>query len=146
MNTGQFGFEDVDELLEELPETFRSSQAFNRVDVSAKKLGTTLKSYEHQEETELYEVHNNPFCYSRHDLDISNRLVKRGLDILNKAVKIIWEKGEMTEKELNRIKKYADSDTYLTQARMVGEVKDLLDEQHPGIEYNVKEQKFYRDE
>jgi hypothetical protein len=139
-----FGFKHVEELLEKLPETFRSSQAVERVDVGSKKLGHLLTWYADQEETDLYRVQWSPPCYSRHDLNLTHSFAKHGLDLLNKSVQTIWENGEMTKKELEQMKHYAESEELNTQIKIVGELKDVLDEQYPGIEYNLENQEFYR--
>ncbi len=139
-----FRFEDVEELLEELPETFKSSQAFKRTDVSSERLRSRLTQYAAQAESDLYRICRSPSCYSRHKLDLSTSFAKHGLDLLNKSVQTIWENGEMTKKELEQMKHYAESEELNTQMKIVGELKDVLDEQYPGIEYNLENQEFYR--
>lgn len=139
-----FGFKHVEELLEKLPETFRSSQAAGRADVGSKKLGHLLTWYADQEETDLYRVKWSPNCYSRHDLNLTHSLVEHGLEVLNKSVKLIWEKEEVREQEIEELKYYAKSDELHTQMKVIGEVKEVLKKQHPEIEYDVEEQEFYK--
>lgn len=140
----QSGLGDVEELLEELPETFTSSKAAERTEASSKKLSRRLTQYADQTESDLNRIHGSPACFSRHNLNLSHTFVKRGLDILKKSVQTVWENGSMTEQEIDQMKSYTEAEELYTQLEIVGELKDILDEQYPGIEYNREKQEFYR--
>lgn len=144
MTASNSRFKEIENLLEELPETFRSAEAAEKTSLTSKKLNTKLKQYADQTESNLNRINHEPVCYSKHNLNLTDVFAQRGLDLLNKSVQTIWENGEMSEEELRHMKHYAKSDELYTQMEIAGELKDVLDEQYPGIEYDEKEKKFQR--